>query len=387
MCKFVVFCFCLMFIVCGCKEAKKTVEVPLHRVKVHCDILREHDFAKMIRVQGTIQAIERAGISARISGTLDFLKVDHGDAVKKGDVLFQIDQVNLENSVALAKEDLRVAEDIEYAAKVDLEIARTQLEKIQLDYKRNKKLFESKAISIGMFEEAEVALKNAMSSERKLEAVLRYNSTKVKQAKVLLEIAQKNLADSIIKAPFDSVVTSKSKEEKEFVVAGTPILYLENQSQMELSCIISAVYYKYISLNTPIFIYFNGELVCKTKLRFIAPAVDPLSRTFEIQADFPRNANVISGTLCDVDIVLAESCGLGLPRDAVLLRKGGQYIAYEVVQDRAKQVAIVPGIHSHGFIEVLNANDLKNKKIVIHGQYFLNDNSLVDVTKDFSKKK
>ena len=70
---------------CG-KEQKK--EVAERETRVTLQPLQKRIFQRRIPVQGTVWPVEYATISAKISGTLELLKVDEGDVRKKGDLLF-----------------------------------------------------------------------------------------------------------------------------------------------------------------------------------------------------------------------------------------------------------------------------------------------------------
>ena len=69
--------------------------------------LKEQKFQDRLPVKGTVFPVEYATISARTEGTLDDLKVDEGDMVKKGDLLFSIDRATLENDVTVKKEEAK----------------------------------------------------------------------------------------------------------------------------------------------------------------------------------------------------------------------------------------------------------------------------------------
>jgi RND family efflux transporter MFP subunit len=369
---------CVLF--CGCAKTDKNNESS-NSVKVKVSPLVHRRFQHRLRVQGMLQSTEKATIAARVSGIIDSLQVDDAVRVKKGQVLFQIDKENLENQVLLSQKALKVAIDMRKTVQADLAIARTNREKALLDFKRAKKLFKSQAISEDRFESASVSLKNTISSVNKAIAVLNYTETQIQQQEVMLKIAKKNLADSIITAPFSGVVTLTLKEEKEFVVAGTPILKLENQNQLELSSFLSAVYYNKLQPGVLCEILFNGKLISKAKLNYKACSVDPLSRTFEIRAQLPAGAKVTSGTLCDIDLILVDRSGYGLPQNAVMFRKGGKYIAYIAEAGKANEVPIYPGFTTKGYTEILNSDQLKNKIFIVTGQYFVNDGSQIEIEK------
>ena len=113
----------------------------VYKVKVQTAQAQPRHFRKQIRVQGTIQAYILADVAARVGGNMD-LKVSDGDPIRKGQTLFTIDQDNLKNRVAQAQQALKVVEETYRTVQLDVDIAKTQLDKAQKDYERNRKLHE-----------------------------------------------------------------------------------------------------------------------------------------------------------------------------------------------------------------------------------------------------
>ena len=188
----------------GCSKEEETGTAgEVIPVKVKTATLTQQRFRRQIRAQGCIQPVNSAQIAARASGSIDALNVKEGDRVKAGDILFQTDQVNLQNQALIAEQNLKVAQENKTMAEADLKIAKTNLEKARLDYERDEKLFKRNVITQKDFESAEVTWKNARATAEKTETALSYKEVLVTQAETNLEIARKNLADSIIRAPYD----------------------------------------------------------------------------------------------------------------------------------------------------------------------------------------
>ena len=157
------------------------------------------------------------------------------------------------------------------------------------------------------------------------------------------------------------------------------VLAMEDQTNLEASVLLSSIYYPSITPETTVVLSLHGLELCRAKLSYISPSIDSLTRTFEIKADLPKQANLISGTLCDVAVILAERSGFGLPSDAVLSRAGGQSVVFAVNESSAEEIPATVGFTTDGFTEILNANDLQDRQFVIEGQYFLNNGSRVEV--------
>ena len=362
------------------KLAKKdaSAEQAVYRVKVRTDRPRRMHFCKQIRVQGTVEAYIFADVAARVGGNMD-LKVDDGDPIKKGQVLFVIDQDNLKNRVAQAMQALKVVEETYRTTQLDVDIAKTQLDKAQKDYERNRTLHDQHAVSDNSFETFEVALAKAQKSYDKAEAVLRTVDAKVDQAKLDLAICTKDLDDATEKAPYDGVVAVKYRENGEYMSRGMNIIRINDPKKLRAACLISAVYFDVVKPGeTPIAVNCGSKQI-EAKADWCSPVVDPLSRTFTMRSYLPEGTPLIDGMLVDVDITLAERDGLGVPRDAVILKKGGHSALFVVEDDTAVEIEVETGIVTDGFVEILNPDAIEDENVVVSGQYFVDDGSPVSI--------
>ena len=352
----------------------------VYQIKVQTAQAQPRHFRKKIRVQGTVQAYVFTNVAARAVGNMD-LKVDDGDEVKKGQILFTIDQTTLKNRVAQAEQALKVIEEsLRTVLQMDVNIAKTQLEKAQKDYDRNRKLHEQHAVSDNTFETFELALDNAQKSYEKALAELHFTEIKSEQAKLDMAIANKDLNDATETAPYDGVVTAKYHEDGEFVSKGMNVLRINDPKKLRAACLISAVYFETIKPGeTPVTVSFRGRTV-EAKADWCSPVIDPLSRTFTMRAYLPEGTPLMDGMLVDVDILLAERDGTGVPRDAVILKKGGKSAIFAAQDGKAQEIEVETGIASDGFIEILNPEAIEGKDIIVSGQYFVNDGSAVTVT-------
>ena len=351
----------------------------VYRIKVQTAAAQPRHFRKQIRVQGTIQAYILADVAARVAGNMD-LKVGDGDPIRKGQTLFTIDQDNLKNRVAQAQQALKVVEETYRTAQLDVDIAKTQLDKAQKDYDRNRKLHDEHAVSDNAFESFEVALDKAQKTCEKAEAVLRYTGAKVDQARLDLAICTKDLNDATEKAPYDGVVAIKYHESGEFIGRGVNVIRINDPKKLRAACLISAVYFDAVKPGeTPITVSFGDRRV-EAKADWCSPVIDTLSRTFTLRSYLPDGTPLVDGMLVDVDILLAERDGLGVPRDAVILKKGGRSAVFAVEDGRAREIEVETGIASDGFVEILNPSAVEGKQLIVSGQYFVNDGSEVTVT-------
>ncbi len=362
----------------GCGDGKQK-NVPEREIRVTVQPLQKRLFRHQIPVQGTVWPVEYATVSAKISGTLELLKVDEGDACKKGDGLFGIDRQILKNQVAVCEDEIKVKQAELESAKIALQSAEILEEKAAADYKRFLSLWSSKATSKSEFETYETNYKKAETDVNNAKATILNAEAKLKQSEGNLVIAKKNLDDSIAYAPFDCVVTDKYVEVNEYVTTGQNVLRLENPQKKEVVGYISAGYYDLVKVDTtPVQFLLDGELRGKGVITYKSPSIDPESRTFKFKALVPTDITLVSGSLCDLNIILTERESYGLPSDALLLRANNRYIAYVIDENkRARSVDMTRGIVDGKYCEILNADHCLKERFVVTGQTFVNNGSLL----------
>ncbi len=149
----------------------------------------EKDIYKSIEIPGRIQSKNKVDLVARIDGYLQKKHFQEGDFVRKGQVLFTIEQTQYLN--ALNK------------AKADLQTAKAQLYKAQRDYARGEELVKKDYISKSTYD-------GLFSDKQAAQAA-------VKSASAQLAEAQRNYSYTLIKAPVDGKIGSLQIQEGNYV--------------------------------------------------------------------------------------------------------------------------------------------------------------------------
>ena len=368
---------CAVVFFCSCGKKEKTVKPPIN---VEVEKPKYMKFQKKIRVQGNIEPKEYADICVRIDAVLEKMMVDEGDKVKKGAMLFQCDKFNLENEVEVAEQNVKVAKTKEKRALIQLEIEKIKLEKGEIDFKRAKKLIDSKVISNDAFERVELFWKKAKADLKSAEASLEHSRAIVEQTQSNVKIAKKELDDSMIKAPIDGVITSVIKELGEYAKKGDCVLRVEKPDNLEISILLSSNYYSMIEAgkSRAVIYNLNGDKLTESIISYCSPSIDPTSRTFEIKIDLPRNKKLVSGMLCSIDLIFIEKMAYGVPTEAVMARRGNRSIIFVPNQGKAKSLEIKCGIIDDNYTEIKDFTD-KNISVIIKGQSFLDDGTHIKI--------
>lgn len=349
----------------GCVDRKSPTADARPLVRVGA-VKRNVAFADALRVQGSVRAKDTTAVSARVPGTIDALFVEEGAHVAKGAPLFQVDRVNLENAVRAAKDDLVMAQ-----AKIAQ--AKVESEKATLDAGRLARLLAGAAVTKDMFEKAEVVAKSAAAALEAAQALCT-------KAETGLAVAEKNLADSCVTAPFDAVVTLKCKNTGDYVGPGARVFDLESPAAYELCVSLNAAHYARVRtgetrlrLTKPIGTVRDLTVVYK------APTVSSLTRTFEVRALLPRTEAVAAGMLLAGEILFAERTGSALPASAVAER-GGSEAVFTVVDGKVQRLTVETGLETDGWREIVSPALGDDVKVIVEGMLLVNEGDEVRTT-------
>ena len=328
----------------------------------------------VIRVQGSLRVKDAAAVAARVPGTIDRIDVEEGVRVAAGTALFAIDQANLSNAVRAASDDLAIAR-----AKTAEAVA--ALEKAAMDHARLDRLLAHGAVTKDQAERAALQHKVAAASAEAARAL-------VTKAEAGLAVAEKNLADSVVKAPFDGVLTKKLKNAGDYAGPGTPVFRMENTAVHEISCQLNSDRYADVAVGKTALIAKNpASLAGKAfSLTYKAAAVNGMSRTFEVRAEVPMGADMVSGMIIDAEIVTRTFTAATLPVSALAFR-GEKWVVFAVENGKAISCDVKRGVENSGRVEIVNAEALTGTDIVARGILLLNEGDAVRVASEADGKK
>lgn len=362
----------VVWLACGCEPETETNASPVDlrpRVKV-CSLTEGVEFEEAIIVQGSVRSKFTAAVASRLPGTIDALYADEGETVAAGQRLFQVDRVNLENRVAIAKDDCAVAAAARDEALAVREEAMAAHEKAVIDEARYARLYTvSGSVTKDVWEKAQLQLKSTTASVARANAAVATAEAKILQAATALRIAEKDLADSQGVAPFAGVLTKKLQEAGDYAEVGGAIFEIENPEVREVCFMVNADNYARVKVGeTRLETSFGQTLV----VSYRAPTVNPVSRTFEVRAVIQADETVAPGMLCEAKIIFERRRGSAVPSGAVALREGRQVVFVVTEAGRVEAVPVEKGRTCGALTEVRNPEPLAGAAIVAEGMLLLN---------------
>ncbi len=182
------------------------------------------DLAKSVVATGKITPITKVEIKSKASGIVEKLYVDTGDHVKQGQVLAELDRVEIQAQVNSSKAqllssqaNLKSAEADEMRAKVDAQ--GVDIPTLQRAYERAQEMSKDGVVSQATLDDAQRGYIMAVNKRDVARAQLVVNKAKVSQAQAEVEKDeaslkqfQEQLSYTTITAPIDGVVLSRDVE-------------------------------------------------------------------------------------------------------------------------------------------------------------------------------
>ncbi|WAM30316.1 efflux RND transporter periplasmic adaptor subunit [Myxococcus sp. NMCA1] len=263
------------------------------------------------RVTGQIRSKNEAVLGPQATGTISKMNVRVGDKVKKGQVLAVLDASN----VAISVEQARA---VKQAADAALELATSSLE-------RTRKVAESGGVAAAGLDQAVIGQKQA--------------AAQAAQAAAGLRLAEEMLRDHSITAPFDGVITARTKNigDSVAVTPSTPVFSIVDTTGLEVRAQVpeSVVDKVRVGSKTHGTVSPSGARF-DVQVSVVGAVVDATNRTVEVLADVVGEPSTAlrPGALVELDFSTvgeADDKGLFLPTQAVSAR--GQEGFVWVVQD------------------------------------------------------
>jgi RND family efflux transporter MFP subunit len=157
----------------------------------------------ILDASGYVVARRQATVASKITAKMVELDIEEGDRVKAGQIIAKLDDTNIRAALNQASAQL------DYA-KAGLAETQVNLTNAQRDYDRQKSLMLGHFVS-------QSAVDNAQTSVDALRAQLATQRSNVDVVARALSVAERNLDDTIVRAPFTGIVTVKAAQPGEMV--------------------------------------------------------------------------------------------------------------------------------------------------------------------------
>lgn len=340
---------------CAQPETEKpATEESFSEIRVETKTVLPTSFDDRVEATGSLQADRDATLSARSSGTLESM-AKLGTRAKKGEVLARIDP--------------RIPTTAVNQAEARREAARANLELAKQRYERQKPLHAEGVISALELQSIHAQYQQAQAD--------------VAQAEAALEQSRESLGNTRIVAPFPGVVDAHYVEVGEQVSMGMTVLRVVDASVLVVKAGLPERYAADIQQGAEVDVHFPtyGLEPHTGTVRFVATAIDPKSRTFEVEVEVANDGALKPEMLAKVLVTRARVEGaLVVPEDAVIRDEAGPHV-FVVVSEGERRVARRRGVTVKGRAanQVVIDGVASGDQVVTNGQTKLIDGDFVSV--------
>lgn len=333
--------FCCLLLLAGCnqEESKHQEARPpaLPTIAVQVVAAAAVETQSENEAVGTLEAVQRATIAAKVTGTIAEMPVTLGAMVKQGELLVKVNAAEI--SARLSQAETAVAQ-----AKRNLE--------------REQRLFTKNASTKETVNAQEDALRMALAAQNEARTMLGY---------------------TILRAPFSGRVSSKLANAGDMATAGTPLLVIENTESLQAVAAVPEAQVQRIKLGDSLPVLVSAASLETTgTVAEIAPTADATSRTALIKLNLTADPKLRPGQFVRVLLPGLSAKTLMVPATA-LSRFGQMERLFVVDHNQARLRLVRSGQQRDGGVEILSGVN-PGEQVVVKSESELVDGQPVRVT-------
>lgn len=187
----------------------------------------------ILEASGRIEG-DQAAVGAKIGGRIVRLPIREGQALEAGQLIAELASEQATARLEQAEHDLHMAREQLATARARLLQAEANRERAEQDYLRYRELLAEGAIAPQAVDQAKAAFNAAKAAEKAASREIEVARARIQSAEAGRTLAQANINDTRVLAPFSGTVLQKLVEEGEVVAAGTPLVTFVNLSNLNV---------------------------------------------------------------------------------------------------------------------------------------------------------
>lgn len=359
---------CIFVAACSQPAAKQVETKPAEAepVTVKTATAVERSVERAIAVTGSLLPDETVTVSTEVPGRIAAIKADFGQAVRRGDVLIELDRTEFDLQVDRARGALNQAlarlSLPPYTGKMvppdttpGVRTAIAQYEDAKFKYDSAAKLVKTGDIAQDRFNELEKALRARQAAVDSARDELRTQWMNVTALEADVKLAEKRRGDTVVRAPFDGVVGEKLISAGQYVKDNVGIIRLVKVNPMRLRLEVPEAAANAVRTGTSISFTSDAApgATFEAIVRELNPALDPRSRTLTAEARLTKaDSRLRPGMFVQVRMITERDAKIvTVPRQA-LYSIAGLTKVFRIENGVAKQFTFVPGSEQDGWVEV-----------------------------------
>jgi RND family efflux transporter MFP subunit len=326
-------------------DATTTIDVQNTTIKgipVEAMILQEKEVQQDVPLTAVLQPLHTVDIIAEVSGKINKINKELGDAVSPEDVLAVIDDKIPLSNYRQSKSQVLSAEN-------NLKIA-------QLNLKSDEQLLKTGDISELQFEQSQLAVKTAEANHL--------------SALANLSTMEKIYQDTRIRSPIKGLISRKYIDIGMMVNPNMALYRVVNLTTLKMEVGIPQSLITAVQIGSKAQVRLSGfsNETFDGYVRYISPQADEQSGAFTVELHVKNTPSqkIRAGMTAKVDITLIKfGAQLVIPKYALVTKNGSEYV-YKIRQGKARLIDVTTG-ETFGSQIIINDGLMQGDTIVIVG--------------------
>ncbi|MBI1940491.1 MAG: efflux RND transporter periplasmic adaptor subunit [Acidobacteria bacterium] len=321
------------------RARRVTVIEPLRRAAV-----------RSITLPATVEAFEKATLYAKVAGYLQWIKVDRGDRVRKGEVLALLAIPEMEKEYRSAQAAVLEADAAAERAQADAALK-------ELTYKRLASVRESQADVI-----SEQEVDEARARAEVAHGEVKFARAKIERLRAEAERIEALMDYARIKSPYDGIITERFVDPGNLIQNAAasrdsaPIVTVMDMDRVRVFVDVPEPDVAEVDRGDPVEVEFDGLVgkIFRAAVTRFATALSPGTRTMRVEIDLPNPNHLIRpGMYGRATLRLAEQAeALFLPAESLRVDAEGNKFVLVVQDGRVRKVAVETGLDDGKLIQV-----------------------------------
>ena len=292
-------------------------------------------------ISGELKAEKEANIRAEVGGSMVEVAVLAAQPVQKSAILGRIETRTLEDAKRSASSTVRSAEN-------QLSVARREAE-------RTEKLVSAGALAA---RDLDVVNNNVTAAE-----------AQVADAQARLASADRALGDTVIRAPFQGIVSKRSVNAGDVVSNGTELFTIIDPSSMKLEASVPSDDLSALRVGATVEFTVRGyDTPFQGRIERIAPQADATTRQVPIYVAIPNvGGRLVAGLFAEGRVVSQSASGIVVPSNAVNTNDPAKPWVLRVTDGKTERVNVTLGLRDPRSELVNVASGLNEGDVLLRG--------------------
>jgi RND family efflux transporter MFP subunit len=336
----------------------------------------------LLNATGYVVAQRKAALSSKATGRLEWLGVLEGSQVKKDEVIARLESRDVAAALGQAQANVKVAQ-------ANLEQGQAELQDAQSAFQRAAELLNQKFIAASAYDTAQARLNKAKASISGYQAA-------IAAARANAQAAQVAVDQTVIRAPFDGVILTKSANVGDNITPFSSaadskgaVVTIADMDTLEVEADVSESNLSKIRVDQPAEILLDAfpELRLAGTVSRMVPTMDRSKATLLVKVRFeerdPRVLPDMSAKVAFLSKAVPPQDKLPVTavQPAAIVTRGGTPAVFLLDADggKVRRVAVTPGRKIGELVEVKGLKP--GDKVVLAPDDKLQDGQAVKVAK------